>query len=208
MNDDLRRYLDGEAPFESLPESARAEAEAWERVLAACSMGQSEIEAPTGLEGRVMAEIATLPERSVPARLVEWLLRPRAVHVSPLTAGLAAATIAALILVPAMVREDAMPLPTQPDVGAVVYVEFRLEAPGARSVAVGGDFDEWDGSHSLVDPDEDGVWTGRIAIEPGLHRYMFLIDGSNWVTDPTAERYADDGFGNRNAVLAVTTPTA
>ena len=47
-----------------------------------------------------------------------------------------------------------------------------------------------------------------IAIEPGLHRYMFLIDGSNWVTDPTAERYADDGFGNRNAVLAVTTPTA
>ena len=29
-------------------------------------------------------------------------------------------------------------------------------------------------------------------------------DGSEWQTDPRADRYQDDGFGNRNAVLAVT----
>jgi hypothetical protein len=32
---------------------------------------------------------------------------------------------------------------------------------------------------------------------------MFLIDGTEWKTDPLADRYQDDGFGNRNAVLAV-----
>jgi hypothetical protein len=32
---------------------------------------------------------------------------------------------------------------------------------------------------------------------------MYLIDEMIWQTDPNAERYQDDGFGNRNAVLAV-----
>jgi 1,4-alpha-glucan branching enzyme len=74
-------------------------------------------------------------------------------------------------------------------------------------VAVAGDFDGWEGSHDLADPDEDGIWTGRVPLRPGVHAYMFLIDGSTWMTDPQAQRYAEDGFGNRNAVLAVTAPT-
>ena len=72
---------------------------------------------------------------------------------------------------------------------------------------VGGDFDAWNGSYTLEDPDGDGVWTGRVPVEPGLHSYMFLLDGNEWVTDPRASRYNDDGFGNRNAVLAVAAPT-
>jgi hypothetical protein len=32
---------------------------------------------------------------------------------------------------------------------------------------------------------------------------MFLIDGTEWLTDPRADRYRDDGFGNQNAILAV-----
>jgi 1,4-alpha-glucan branching enzyme len=89
-----------------------------------------------------------------------------------------------------------------------VYVEFLLEAPGASSVAVGGDFDGWEGSYPLSDPDGDGIWSGRVPVKPGVHAYMFLVDGSNWMTDPQAERYAEDGFGNRNAILAVTAPAA
>jgi 1,4-alpha-glucan branching enzyme len=89
---------------------------------------------------------------------------------------------------------------------AVVYVQFMLDAPGAQSVAVGGDFDAWGGTHTLEDPDGDGVWTGRVPVGPGLHTYMFLVDGSQWVTDPRASHYSDDGFGNRNAVLAVAAP--
>ncbi len=33
---------------------------------------------------------------------------------------------------------------------------------------------------------------------------MFVVDGE-WVTDPQADRYVDDGFGNRNALIEVPT---
>jgi 1,4-alpha-glucan branching enzyme len=88
-----------------------------------------------------------------------------------------------------------------------VYVQFTLDAPGAASVAVTGDFDGWEGSHGLEDLNGDGVWSGRVPVRPGVHAYMFIVDGSTWMTDPRAERYAEDGFGNRNAILAVATPT-
>jgi hypothetical protein len=32
---------------------------------------------------------------------------------------------------------------------------------------------------------------------------MFVVDGTAWVTDPDAESFQDDGFGNRNAVVRV-----
>ena len=91
---------------------------------------------------------------------------------------------------------------------SVVYVQFALEAPQAQSVAVSGDFDGWAGSFALQDADGDGTWTGRIPLKPGVHAYMFLVDGSTWLTDPQAQRYSDDGFGNRNAILAVANPSA
>ena len=82
-------------------------------------------------------------------------------------------------------------------------VQFVLEAPGATSVSVAGDFSGWEAQHTLVDPEGDGVWTARIPVEPGVHEYMFVLDGSDWVTDPAAELRVDDGFGQENAVLAI-----
>jgi hypothetical protein len=38
-------------------------------------------------------------------------------------------------------------------------------------------------------------------MERGEHRYMFVKNGENWVTDPLAAIQQDDGFGNKNAVI-------
>jgi 1,4-alpha-glucan branching enzyme len=84
-----------------------------------------------------------------------------------------------------------------------VYVQFVIAAPGARSVALAGDFSEWSPSIELSDADLDGVWSARVALEPGVHEYMFVIDGSEWRPDPNSLSYTDDGFGQRNSVLAV-----
>jgi hypothetical protein len=35
---------------------------------------------------------------------------------------------------------------------------------------------------------------------------MFVVDGEKWITDPQADRYVDDGFGMRNAVLSIAQP--
>ncbi|MFQ5536000.1 MAG: hypothetical protein ACE5GJ_00990 [Gemmatimonadota bacterium] len=221
MNEELHRHLDGELPGELLDDDTRREAEAWERLLEGFREELPAVKAPPWLETRIMAEIEALPQPGVLRRAWAWLLRPRPVRVSPLTAGLAVAAVAALILrvggAPERTRlvgpgaggqPSASPSTagTQPPAATpVIYVEFRLTAPGARSVAVAGDFDNWTG-RPLSDPDGDGVWTGRIPVRPGVHAYMFVVDENQWVTDPEAELYADDGFGNRNAVLAVSPP--
>jgi len=205
MNDDIREYLDGDLPLESLPSSTRPEAERWERLLDAYRVTTPGGVAPPWLEQKVMAEIEALPEPGRISRILDWMLHPQPVRVPPLVAGLAAVAVVALVLrLPAADPDESSAGPSLAQ--ATVYVQFTLSAPGAQSVSVGGDFDEWGGSHALADSDGDGVWTGRIPVRPGVHTYMFLVDGSTWVTDPLAERYTDDGFGNRNAVLAVATP--
>lgn len=203
MNDHLQRYLDGEVPREGLAPDVGDEAAAWDRLLGAFQSEMGEVSPPPWLEAKVMADIEALPEPGPFRRLVEWLTSPRPVRVSPLLAGLTAAAIAMVLLV------DRSPGPApSADQDMVVYVQFALEAPGAQSVAVAGDFDGWEASHVLEDVDGDGVWTGRIPLQPGVHTYMFLVDGSDWITDPRAQRYQEDGFGNRNAVLAVAAPSA
>jgi hypothetical protein len=213
MRDETREYLDGERSRAELSPAAAEEAEAWERLLAAM---RADVPgpAPVWLEGSVMSHVRSAAARkpSAARRAGAWLLRP-SLSLSPLTAGLAAAALLALLLVPwreeALVPEPAVAVGGEgagvPGSGAdpVVYVQFVLEAPSARSVAVAGDFNEWDARHALEDSDGDGVWTGRVPIRPGVHQYMFVIDGTEWVTDPGADRWTDDGFGNRNAVLAV-----
>lgn len=214
MNDDVGRHLDGDLPLADLEGDALREAEAWDRLLASFRVGAETGAAPPWLEDRVMAEIEALPEPSLAGRVWNWLVNPQPVRVSPLLVGLAAAAVVVVLLLPFG--------PTGPTEGPavspigvatagaepVVYIQFVLDAPGAASVVVAGDFDDWEGAHALTDSDGDGTWSGRVPLRPGLHTYMFLVNGSDWVTDPDAERYSDDGFGNRNAVLAVAVPTA
>lgn len=206
MTDDIRRYLDGEVTLDSLPTEVRAQAQAWDRMLEAFRVDQASESAPHWLEDRVMAEIHALPEPGALSRTWQWLLRPQPIQLSPAVLGLTAAAAVVVFLLPRGNVPQGTPQGGSMD-ASVVSVQFVLEAPGARSVAVGGDFDAWSGSYMLEDPDGDGVWTGRVPVTPGLHSYMFLLDGAEWVTDPRASRYNDDGFGNRNAVLAVTAPT-
>lgn len=222
MNDDLHRYLDGDGSLEDLSAETRDQADAWDRLLSNFRTKLPAAPPPPWLEQSVMAEIEALPEPGLLGRVGRWLFSPRPVRISPAMAGLAAAAVAFLFLLQgpwgqrpggvaggssdgSAAEGGLVPAAAQ---NLVVYVQFSLEAPNARSVSVAGDFDGWAGSHALEDVDGDGIWTGRIALSPGVHAYMFVIDETDWITDPHAQRYADDGFGNRNAILAVATPSA
>ncbi len=203
MSTELNDYLDGDRELEELSSEARAEAEAWQRLTGELKAGEPK-QAPPWMENAVMSEIAlaSAPKESV----FDWLMRPRTIRLSPLTSlAMAAAAVAVFVLLPNQP-------PDAPQLGPVaiteILVEFSLDAPGATTVAVAGDFSGWESIFILDDADGDGIWTGRIPITPGVHQYMFVIDGTEWVTDPRAQRYSDDGFGNRNAVLAVTPPAS
>jgi hypothetical protein len=203
MKDDLHLQLDGEMPTDSLEEDSRGEVESWERLLGAFRAEMPPHPPPPWLETRVMAEIEALPEPGLARRLGRWLTNPRPVRVSPLLVGIATAAVVTVL----MIGRQVQPGSSVQGEDVVVYVQFALDAPGAASVAVTGDFDGWTGSHALEDLDGDGIWTARVPVQPGVHAYMFLVDESTWMTDPRAQRYAEDGFGNRNAILAVAAPS-
>lgn len=216
MHSDLHRYLDGEIPREAVPAEIVAEAEEWDALLgAAAELGRAR--APADLERRVMTAIARLEPR-VPGwkRWLRWLVAPRTVQVRPAGVLLTAAAAAALLL--ALWPDARPPVPAgSPPPGtafasdgaepAVVFVQFVYAGGNARSVAIAGDFNGWDPArHELRDPDGDGVWTAVVPVPVGIHKYMFVVDGEQWVTDPNAERTIEDGFGMRNALLSVVPP--
>lgn len=83
-------------------------------------------------------------------------------------------------------------------------VRFMAWFPEARSVAVAGSFNQWStSSHALLPADVDGLWTAVVPMPPGTHTFMYVVDGSGWVTPPLADDFADDGFGSRNGVIVV-----
>ena len=99
-------------------------------------------------------------------------------------------------------------LPGQPgEKEAVIHqveVTFNISGIEAQTIAVAGDFNGWNTSaNQLEDPDGDGIWTGKMQLEPGRYEYMLVIDNSKWVTDPNAKVYANDNFGSNNAVLFI-----
>jgi anti-sigma-K factor RskA len=84
-----------------------------------------------------------------------------------------------------------------------VNVTMKLHAPEAHHVAVAGTFNKWKTDTHVLTRQENGIWTISVPLKPGEHSYMFVVDGKAWVTDPNADAYQDDGFGNKNAVKRV-----
>jgi hypothetical protein len=206
MNESLNRYLDGELDADELTLEATAEAEAWDALFAEARQAGAD-RAPVGLESQIMDSIRGRA-RAPFARAVEWWVNPRPIRVRPLIGLAAAAAIGALLFLPTApfggdVVQDPIGATTTMVGERPVYVQFRLEAPNAASVAVAGDFNGWEPEVVLVDPDGDGIWSGRLLLPPGVHKYMFVVNGTEWMPDPLAEQYVEDGFGNRNSVLAI-----
>ena len=96
--------------------------------------------------------------------------------------------------------------PSTATVGApgvrVAKVQFVLVAPKARRVVVVGDFNDWDPAAAPL-AGTSGVWSGEVEVPFGRHDYAFVVDGDQWVRDPSAPRAPADEFGNGYSVLVV-----
>lgn len=202
MDPRLQAWMDGEFELADLPDELRARAADWTALLDDVRTLPAAGAAPDAT-ARVMAAIRTdtVSDASVLGRVrggLSWLVRPRPIRLSPL--------LAAAVLVLAALSGLRIVLGGGSPSGAAdgrVYVQFLIAAPEARSVALAGDFNEWSPSIELSDPDRDGVWSARVALDAGVHEYMFVIDGTEWQPDPNALSYTADGFGRRNSVVAV-----
>lgn len=156
---------------------------------------------------------------------VDLILTPRTVQWRPVY-GVAAVLLAVALFVGLSLQNNTVPSDqkmaqnqgdTPANTGQAVQVASKTtESPGlawarffyvneeAESVAIAGDFSDWEPiplDQKTVNGEK--VWTGNIQMERGEHRYMYIIDGEKWKTDPLANRYKEDGFGHRNAVISL-----
>jgi hypothetical protein len=157
------------------------------------------VEMDPTLDAAVMARVAAGRDRSGPiASAWDWVRRPREVSVSPL-AGLGLAAAMAGLVVWLAVRN---PRAGSPTAGAST-VQFVVVAPGAGSVSLVGDFNDWDGAATPMHPARTGaLWTVTVPLTPGHYRYAFLVNGTRWLADPTAPRAQDD-FDTPSSVVTV-----
>jgi len=81
--------------------------------------------------------------------------------------------------------------------------QFVLVAPRAASVALVGDFNDWDRARTPMRAARGGVWAAVIPLAPGRYRYAFLVNGAEWRADPGAPAAMDDEFGTPSSVVTV-----
>ena len=89
--------------------------------------------------------------------------------------------------------------------GASCTHGFRLDGHStSQSVWLSGDFVQWAGDppHGAVafTLGADGGWTGSHTFAAGSYQYKFIIDGSQWIADPTDTNTVPDGLGCVNSV--------
>ena len=183
------------------------------------------IDAKPGFEERLLASLAKprLVAERAPSMWQRWVSAITApMRISPFAIGGSAfvgAAAAALVILAVVPRGTPRPAPAPArtaapmlDVRATSHetiaalpaaqeITFALTAPRAKKVSLAGDFNDWRVDDLNLAHGPSGMWSIQIPVAPGRHRYMFVVDGKVWVTDPNAADFEDDGLGNKDAVL-------
>jgi hypothetical protein len=83
----------------------------------------------------------------------------------------------------------------------VTFTLPKEAVENAETVAVLGDFNNWQSGESLK-KQKDGSFKASIELEKGrTYEYRFLIDGTKWENDWNAEAYKPTAFGAYNSVV-------
>lgn len=94
----------------------------------------------------------------------------------------------------------AAPVKTQSPKTARISLEFVN--PAAKAVYVAGSFNEWKPEKTPLTAKGNGRFVGDLAVKPGRHEYLFVVDGQ-WMPDPNAKESVQNPFGGRNSILSV-----
>lgn len=90
--------------------------------------------------------------------------------------------------------------------GRSASVTFELPGDVAsESVAVVGDFNDWnEGAHPMKRT-KKGVWKKTVSgLKPGTaYEFRYLVDGERWHNDEAADRYVSTPYFSDNSVVEV-----
>jgi hypothetical protein len=91
-----------------------------------------------------------------------------------------------------------------PKVQVIKEVKIFFYYPPARTVAVTGDFNDWNADGvPLKAAGKPGLWETELRLPPGVYSYNFIVDGELLVPDPNSPNQMPDGYGGTNSLLLV-----
>jgi len=145
-----------------------------------------------------------------------WLVRPTwTLRVSPIGAFATAAALVGIVAFSAwqLSAIEETQIASQPVAGDLVPVSNTGEAPlvlhqftyyqkGLQSIALVGQFNDWDPDSTALQEVSPGVWAVSMRLRPGVYEYQFILNGKQRVTDPTMPQTSSD-FGSPNSVVTV-----
>jgi hypothetical protein len=82
-------------------------------------------------------------------------------------------------------------------------VKFTFKPENAETVAIHGLNGDWDTSVSMTKR-KDGAFICDITLPKETeHEFKYLVDQSEWVNEPEADKHAPNPFGNINSVIVL-----
>lgn len=79
---------------------------------------------------------------------------------------------------------------------------FVIFLPKARQVELSGTFTEWQ-RLPMQPVGRTGYWELNMPLTSGEHRYVFILDNDQRITDPTQPHREWDDFGGENSILKI-----
>ena len=82
-------------------------------------------------------------------------------------------------------------------------VTFQLSA-NAKHVALVGEFNGWNEASTPMKKSVEGVFSVALELETGReYQFRYLLDGSNWMNDDSADKHVKTPLGSENSVIVL-----
>jgi hypothetical protein len=79
---------------------------------------------------------------------------------------------------------------------------FVIYRPDVTRAEISGSFTDWR-PVSMQRLGNSGYWEVRLELTGGEHRFAYILDGNERITDPTVPIREKDDFGGENSILTV-----
>lgn len=79
---------------------------------------------------------------------------------------------------------------------------FEMDMADAQSVALLGEFNEWDEGRHPLKKAKNGKWKIEIALAPGEYQFLYRVDQQRWIADDSTPKRSND-FGTENSICVV-----
>ena len=82
-------------------------------------------------------------------------------------------------------------------------VTFRYPAPSkVESVRLLGEFNDWRAERHSMKRRKDGSWSLTVRLPRDQQfRFRYLVDGTEWVTDESADGFETNEYGGSNGIV-------